>query len=78
MKLVFCLTVAATMYAQPATLVYKTNSDRDLKIGLTYPAGWKQTDHRAAVVFFYNGGWGTGNPEKQFDEQALYFNERAR
>jgi hypothetical protein len=59
MKLVLCLTVAATMHAQPATLVYKTNPDRDLKISLTTQPG-ETTDRRTAVVFFYNGGWGTG------------------
>jgi acetyl esterase/lipase len=67
---------AFALGAAPAQWVYKTNRDRDLKIDIAYPAGWQSSDRRAFVLFFYNGGWGKGNPERQFDEQALYFQQR--
>ena len=67
---------AAALSAAPSQLVYKTNRDRNLKMHIGYPAGWKASDQRAFVLFFYNGGWGAGNPEKQFNEQALYFQQR--
>lgn len=28
------------------------------------PVGWKATDRRPALVFFFGGGWNTGTPEK--------------
>jgi acetyl esterase/lipase len=67
---------ASALWAAPAQWVYKTNRDRDLKMDIAYPAGWQSSDRRAFVLFFYNGGWGKGTPERQFDEQALYFQQR--
>jgi acetyl esterase/lipase len=58
-------------------VVYKRTPGRDLKIHVESPPGWKATDRRAVVVFFYNGGWGNDNgAERQFEEQAQYFRQR--
>ena len=49
--------------AAPAgsVLVYKRVDDRELKLFVDKPEGWKPTDHRPAIVFFFGGGWVTGD-----------------
>ena len=37
--------------------VYKTVGDVKLNLYVFKPADWKATDRRAAVVFFFGGGW---------------------
>jgi acetyl esterase/lipase len=55
--------------------VYKTFGDRKLAIDFDYPPGWKATDQRPAIVFFFGGGWTKGTPA-QFKPQAEYFAKR--
>ena len=55
--------------------VFKTVGKRELKIYLDYPGGWKASDRRGAIVFFFGGGW-TGGSVKQFEAQAAYFASR--
>src|SRR5215208_3330689 len=40
-----------------------------------FPDDWKPGDKRAAIVFFFGGGWTKGTP-KQFEPQATYLAKR--
>jgi acetyl esterase/lipase len=55
--------------------VYKTISDVKLNIYIFEPEGHKATDDRAAIVFFFGGGWKGGSP-KQFEHQCRYLASR--
>jgi len=61
----------------PATreFVFKQTPKRPLKIYIDLPPDWKQTDRRAAIVFWHGGGFTQGNAG-QFFHQAQYFNKR--
>ena len=62
--------------ARPQTeYVYRTIKQDKLKIYLSFPPGWKATDRRAGIVFFFGGGWRKGSPE-QFRVQADYLAQR--
>lgn len=54
---------------------YKNIEQGELKIHVTYPASWKETDKRPAIVFFFGGGW-TNGKITQFEPQANYLAER--
>jgi acetyl esterase len=56
-------------------VVYKTTPQGDLKINLYFPKDWKASGHRAAIVFFFGGGFVSGNPS-QFTTTAEYFASR--
>ncbi|MHC4206740.1 MAG: family 16 glycoside hydrolase [Planctomycetota bacterium] len=53
------------------TMTYKTIGDRELKIHIHYPPGWKAEDSRPGIIFFFGGGW-TGGRVEQFLPQAEY------
>lgn len=57
------------------TVVYKKVGERELKLFVERPSGWKATDKRPAIVFFFGGGWVSGKPE-QFRKQSEYFATR--
>lgn len=57
------------------TLIYKKIGDRELKLLIEKPADWKATDQRAALVFFFGGGWVGGSPG-QFQGQSEYLATR--
>lgn len=57
------------------TLIYKRAGARELKLHIDKPAGWKLSDKRSAIVFFFGGGWVGGSPE-QFRPQSEYFASR--
>lgn len=57
------------------SFVYKKTKQADLEIVVHYPPGWKQTDKRPAIVFFFGGGW-TGGTIGQFEPQAIYLAKR--
>lgn len=42
--------------------VYKAASETELKLWMFTPEGWKATDSRPAIVFFFGGGWRSGSP----------------
>jgi len=58
------------------TETYKTVGDKELKIEIHYPPGWKASDRRGAIIFFFGGGWNSGSTS-QFLVQADYFAGRA-
>ncbi len=51
--------------------VYKTVDDVDLRLWIFEPEGPKPQEPRAAIVFFFGGGWQRGNPA-QFHEHCRY------
>lgn len=69
---------AAALAAMPAVegvrqekFIYKKTPQGELSIHVSYPPGWKASDKRPAIVFFFGGGWNGGTVE-QFAPQAAY------
>lgn len=61
-------------------IVYKTTTDArggqvELSLHVFEPPGHKASDKRAAIVFFFGGGWAGGTPS-QFYPQCAYFASR--
>jgi acetyl esterase/lipase len=54
---------------------YKNTEHRDLDIHLDFPADWRPSDARPAIVFFFGGGWRGGSPG-HFEIQAKYLATR--
>lgn len=57
------------------TFTFKQTKERELKIHIHLPDDWKETDRRAAIVFFFGGGWNSRNVP-QFTVQAEYLASR--
>ncbi len=55
--------------------VFKKTPLRDLKLFVDYPADWKPSDRRPAIIFWHGGGFTQGNAG-QFYYQANYFTQR--
>jgi acetyl esterase/lipase len=51
------------------TFIYKKTKQAELDIVVHFPPGWKASDRRAAIVFFFGGGW-TNGTLSQFEPQA--------
>ena len=62
---------AAEQSDRPPTksFTYKKTKQADLEMVVHYPPGWKDTDKRPGIVFFFGGGW-TNGTIKQFEPQA--------
>ena len=76
----FCLNMQAVAQEEGSDraskeYVYKTIGERELKMHLDFPTGWKKTDTRPVIVFFFGGGWTNGSVEA-FSRQAEYFADR--
>ncbi len=56
-------------------VTYKTVGDKELKIHIHFPPGWKGSDRRPVIVFFFGGGWTSGRVG-QFEFQADYLASR--
>jgi acetyl esterase/lipase len=54
---------------------YKTVGDVSLNLWIFNPQDHKPSDHRAAILFFFGGGWNSGSPE-QFQSQCRHLAER--
>jgi acetyl esterase/lipase len=54
---------------------YKTAGDVKLNLWIYTPQRHKPTDQRAAIVFFFGGGWQSGTP-KQFEPHCEYLASR--
>jgi acetyl esterase len=54
---------------------YKTVGDTKLNLYVYYPPGHKATDSRAAIVFFFGGGW-TGGTPGQFEQHCKHLASR--
>jgi acetyl esterase len=46
----------------PGTEAFVYRASPPLRLFVAKPAGWKATDRRPALVFFFGGGWTTGTP----------------
>src|SRR3954470_24194824 len=57
------------------SVTYKRVGDRELKIFIDKPTGWKAGAGLPAVVYFFGGGWVGGNPG-QFMPQSEYLATR--
>ena len=55
--------------------VYRTVGDVELKIYTFNPEGHQSSDRRAAIVFFFGGGFKQGSPA-QFEQHCKYFASR--
>jgi acetyl esterase len=55
--------------------VYKTVGDVKLNLHIFNPPDHMATDKRAAIVFFFGGGWTNGNP-RQFEQQCKHLASR--
>lgn len=51
--------------------VYKKTPQAELEMLIHFPANWKATDKRPAIVFFFGGAWRSGTVT-QFEYQANY------
>ena len=56
-------------------ITYKTVGERELRLYINYPADWKPSDTRPAIIFFFGGAWTSGSVE-QFAFQADYLARR--
>lgn len=68
------LSVTTVQAAEPPdtkSFVYKKTKQADLKLIVHYPPGWKETDKRPGIVFFFGGGWKSGKID-QFEPQASH------
>lgn len=54
---------------------YKSVGGADLQIWIFEPQGHQASDKRAAIVFFFGGGWRSGTPS-QFHQQAKHLASR--
>ena len=57
------------------TFTYAKTKQANLEIVVHYPPGWKETDKRPGIVFFFGGGWENGTI-KAFEPQAAYLASR--
>lgn len=54
------------------TVVYKKVGDRELKLHIFEPAGFKPTDRRPAYVVIHGGGWVNGNAKRMYPFAAHF------
>jgi acetyl esterase/lipase len=57
------------------TFTYQKTKQAKLEIVVHCPPGWKESDRRAGIVFFFGGGWENGTI-KAFEPQAQYLASR--
>ena len=69
------MTIEAAEHAPNREVVYKTVGEKKLALHMFEPEGWKASDRRPAIVFFFGGGWTSGSPT-QFYEQADVFADK--
>ncbi len=55
--------------------LYRKTPEGELYLHLYYPADWKKSDTRPAIVLFFGGAWKTGS-YRQMAPQAEYFASR--
>lgn len=47
-------------------IVYKKVADRELRLHIFNPEGWKATDKRACFITIHGGGWTNGEPKRMY------------
>lgn len=81
--LLLCVAVPSVTWAAPKPDVgkpdeiisYRKTEQVELTMEVFRPKGWKATDRRPAIVFFFGGGW-VGGTTKQFHPQATHLAKR--
>ncbi len=70
---------ATTSHAEDGSstksFTYKKTKQADLEMVVHYPPGWRESDMRPGIVFFFGGGWEHGT-NKQFEPQATHLASR--
>jgi acetyl esterase len=46
------------------TYIYRELKPEPLRLFVVRPEGWRTTDHRPALIYFFGGGWTRGDPGK--------------
>ena len=54
---------------------YKTIDGVELNLHVYIPEGYTQSDSRAAIIFFFGGGWNNGSPAQHYG-QCAYLSDR--
>ena len=68
---VFQATVSGAQWRQPdAKWLYKTVNDVELKLHVYKPEGYRSSDKRPAVIFFFGGAWNNGSPGQHYSQCA--------
>ena len=62
-------------FSGATAVTYKTVGETKLALNIFNPEGHKAGDSRAAIVFFFGGGWTSGSPG-QFEQQCRYLASR--
>jgi len=66
----------SSLFARPAdTILYKQVEATSLYMVVDYPPGFDTTKSYPAILFFFGGGWNSGNPG-HFEPHARYFTSR--
>ena len=73
--ILFSATQSRAGKADTKSFTYKKTKQADLEIVVHYPPGWKESDKRPAIVFFFGGAW-THGTIKQFEPQATHLASR--
>jgi len=73
--LLMILTTAAAWGITREELVYRETPQGKLSMTVFYPDGWKATDRRPGIIFFFGGGFVNGNTS-QFYSKAGYLASR--
>lgn len=74
----FAISPTCAPAAEPAptkSFIYKKTPQAELELIVHDPPGWKASDKRPAIVFFFGGGW-TNGTVKQFEPQAEHLAKR--
>jgi acetyl esterase/lipase len=53
-----------TSFPNAETQVYRKVGGQELLVHVMKPAGWKASDKRPVLVWFFGGGWNRGTPER--------------
>jgi acetyl esterase len=67
-------TLAKTILGEAESVIYRKTPEAELKMFIMKPTGWKASDKRPAIVFFFGGGWMNGAPT-QFASHAKHLAE---
>jgi len=71
-SLLFSFCCVANKIVPDDTLLYKQTKQGNLNLYVFYPNGEKTGTDRAVIVFFFGGGWTSGNPS-QFYQQCKFY-----
>ncbi len=63
------------VFSSAQVVNYKTVGETKLALNIFNPEDHKASDSRAAIVFFFGGGWTSGSPG-QFEQQCRYLASR--